>query len=82
MWEIVELAQLAAQLPAIHLRHHDIEDGEVYFYLVQFGESVQAVLGLLNLEAGIVEEHGGKLADMGIIVDDQDSAHEGVFGNG
>src|SRR5207244_398624 len=67
--------QPPADLGAVELRHHDVEDDQVGRLAGEALERLLAVGGLDGAEAGLLEREDDDLADMGVVVDDQDRRH-------
>ena len=67
--------QPPADLGAVELRHHDVEDDEVGRLAGEALERLLAVGGLDRAEARLREREGDDLADVGVVIDDQDRRH-------
>src|SRR5271157_1362852 len=67
--------ELLAQLPAVHVRHHHINNCQIYFNLIEFCQGIHAIRGLDDLEPVVVQKHLDKFANMGVVVDNQYFAH-------
>ncbi|CDN44691.1 hypothetical protein BN871_FJ_00030 [Paenibacillus sp. P22] len=74
---LVVLSQPAAQLPPVHLRHHDIEHDEIGSPGRQLEESLAAVGRFFRRITFLAEQMGDQLADMAVVVDDKDVSHVG-----
>ena len=74
----------AAQLPAIHPRHHEIEDDEIRFELVDRLEAGASVRRGPDVEALVGEAQRYEVGDARLIVDDEDPGrlpcHAGSIG--
>ena len=70
--DVARLAQLAADLEAVHLRHHDVEDDQVGLVGLDLLQRLTAVIGGLDLESFLGEVEAGELDDIPLVVDDQD----------
>ena len=64
-------ADLAADLPAVHDRHHDIEQHQIGVQLVKLGQRGRAVMDHRHIVALLDKVEAEQLADIFIVIDDQ-----------
>ena len=69
---LVELLQRARELPAVHHRHHEVEDDHVGTERAQDDEGLAAVRRWHDLEALVRERCEQQLTKIGVVVDDED----------
>jgi hypothetical protein len=65
-------AQPAADFEAVHPRHVDVEHDEIGPVALDRLERRLAVAGLAGLHPRLAEREGEQLADMGVVVDEED----------
>ena len=68
-------------LHAAELGHHEVGDDHVGAVLLELGEALLAVLGDGDLVAVAAEQGGEHLAQVRLVVDDQDLGHVGRAGH-
>ena len=73
------LADLAADLPAVQLGHHDIQEDEGGLFAFEFGNGLLAVVGHYHLEALFFEVEAQQLADIQVVIGYQDLVHHWFF---
>ncbi len=61
----------AAQLEAVHLRHHQVDDDQVRDALVQFAQGLGSAARRHDFIAGVLEDPLEDLPGHGVVVDDQ-----------
>ena len=71
------LADLAADLQPVHLGHADVEHDEVVDIAVEAGQRLPAVLRNGNRHAALLEREADDVADMGVVVDDENGMSHG-----
>ena len=71
------LADTAADLGAVQLRHGDIEHDQVRPLRREALERLRAVPGFEGVEAFLIEGKLHDFADMGVVVDDENAVHLG-----
>jgi hypothetical protein len=69
----------AAQLEAVHLGQHDVEDGGVEPALSQPGQSRAGAQGLLQRQIEALEVGRQRGAELGVVVDQQDAGHGAIL---
>ncbi len=70
----------AQELQPVHLRHLDVEEDDVGFFLARQVEPLLGAGGRGALVPFVLEDHPQRLADVFFVVDDQDPGlHGGEF---
>ncbi|MCY1532539.1 hypothetical protein D9M68_678210 [compost metagenome] len=76
--DVAFLADLAAQLEAVHLGQHDVEDGRVVVPRAQLGDAFARALGAVERVAEACEVGGQRRGEVFVVVDQQDARHGGI----
>ena len=71
-----DLADLAADVEPVDLRHADVEHDEVRPVAGEAGQRLLAVARLEHGHAGLPERDADDLADMRVVVDDEDAVRQ------
>ena len=66
------VAQPAGDGEAVHVGEHHVEDDEVELVLGGLLQGGGAVAGHVDLEAGEAQRRGEQLADVGLVLDDEE----------
>ena len=76
---IALLADLPANLPAIQLGHHDIQEDKRGLFALELGHGFFAIVGHYHLEALLFQVQAQQLADIQVVIGYQDLVHHCYF---
>lgn len=74
-----ELAHRFANLPAVHVGHHQVKQDDVWVFFARELNALRAAVGGDDIKAVSFEQHAHQVCDGGVIVYDKDCCVHAIF---
>ncbi|MNN81098.1 hypothetical protein D3C81_1978860 [compost metagenome] len=65
-----------AQLPAVHIRHHNVQNYEIYPFFLQYRQSLYSIASFqYSFHPCLLQKYLQQLSDMMIVINNEYSSH-------